>query len=318
MGNNLPAKVRTGVYLSYDDRYFYIGVRAEDPEPKKIRAPYVERDGVIGTDDNIAVFLDTRGDRRMGLELRVNPRGIQADGFYDDAGPVEDFSPDYFYDTAAKIDAGGWSAEYRIPFSSLRYSSRNPTWNILVWRNYPRDFRYAFFNAPVPRGSNCLVCRIGAQLLMSFEGAIDVVAGDTVRAVFGVPYAKGDDAIRAVRAAMALRNEWERLSLKRGSSKERFQVRAGLTTGKVFAGAVGTEARLDPVLLGEPVTVAGLLCASAEPGQLLLTGKSLAHVGARFDVTPLGERLLLGQKTKVAVFEVLDEDSDSGTLSGIR
>ena len=159
--------------------------------------------------------------------------------------------------------------------------------------------------------------RIGAQLLMSFEGAIDVVAGDTVRAVFGLPYPKGDDAIRAVRAAMALKSEWERLSLKRGN-KDRFQVRAGLTTGKVFAGAAGTEARLDPVLLGDPVLVAGLLCASAEPGQLLLTGKSLAHVGARFDVTPLGERLLLGQKSKVAVFEVLDEDSDSGTLSGIR
>ncbi|HXH40798.1 MAG TPA: DUF5916 domain-containing protein [Thermoanaerobaculia bacterium] len=157
-GNNVPARVKTTAYLAYDDRYFYIGIRAEDPEPKKIRAPYVERDGVIGTDDNIAVFLDTRGDRRMGLELRVNPRGIQADGFYDDAGPVEDFSPDYFYDTAAKIDAGGWSAEYRIPFSSLRYSSRNPTWNILIWRNYPRDFRYAFDSAPVPRGSNCLVC----------------------------------------------------------------------------------------------------------------------------------------------------------------
>jgi hypothetical protein len=157
-GNNIAAKVKTTAYLTYDDRYFYIGIRSEDPEPKKIRAPYVERDGVIGTDDNIAVFLDTRGDRRMGLELRVNPRGIQADGFYDDAGPVEDFSPDYFYDTAAKVDAGGWSAEYRIPFSSLRYSSRNPTWNILVWRNYPRDFRYAFFSAPMPRGSNCLVC----------------------------------------------------------------------------------------------------------------------------------------------------------------
>jgi class 3 adenylate cyclase len=159
--------------------------------------------------------------------------------------------------------------------------------------------------------------RIAAQLLMSFEGAIDVVAGDTVRAVFGVPYAKGDDAIRAVRAAMTLKSEWDRLSLKRGGN-DRFQVRAGLTTGRVFAGAVGTEARLDPVLLGEPVLVAGLLCTSGEPGQVLLTGKSLAHVGARFDVTPLGERLLVGQKTKVAVFEVLDEDSDSGTLSGIR
>ncbi len=159
--------------------------------------------------------------------------------------------------------------------------------------------------------------RIAAQLLMSFEGAIDVLAGDTVRAVFGVPYPKGDDAIRAVRAAMTLRSEWDRLCLKRGG-KDRFSVRAGLTTGRVFAGAVGTETRLDPVLLGDPVVVAGLLCASGEPGQVLLTGKSLAHVGARFDVTPLGERLLVGQKTKVAVFEVLDEDSDSGTLSGIR
>jgi hypothetical protein len=157
-GNNVVPKVRTIVSLAYDDRYFYIGVRSEDPEPNKIRAPYVERDGVLGTDDNIAVFLDTRGDKRIGLELRVNPRGIQGDGFYDDAGSVEDFSPDYFYDTAAKVDAGGWSAEYRIPFSSLRYSSRNPTWNILVWRNYPRDFRYAFHTAPIPRGSNCLIC----------------------------------------------------------------------------------------------------------------------------------------------------------------
>src|SRR5438876_9577794 len=48
-GNNVPAKVKTIVYLTYDDRYFYIGVRCEDPDPSKIRAPYVERDNVIGT-----------------------------------------------------------------------------------------------------------------------------------------------------------------------------------------------------------------------------------------------------------------------------
>lgn len=159
--------------------------------------------------------------------------------------------------------------------------------------------------------------RIATQLLMSFEGAIDLVSGETVRAVFGVPWARGDDAIRAVRAAMSLKAEWEKVSARRGG-KERFAVRAGITTGRVFAGAVGTESRLDPVLLGEPAQVAYLLCASAEPGQLLITGKTLAHVGARFDVTPLGERALAGQKVKAAVFEVLDEDSDSGTLSGIR
>jgi Domain of unknown function (DUF5916)/Carbohydrate family 9 binding domain-like len=160
-GDDIPARVKTIVKLAYDDRAFYIGIRCEDPHPEKIRAPFVDRDNVLGTDDNIAVFLDTRNDRRSALELRVNPRGIQGDAIFNDANGNEDFSPDFFYDTAARIDAGGWSAEYRIPFSSLRYPKTDPqTWGILVWRNYPREYRYAFYSAPVPRGSNCLVCHV--------------------------------------------------------------------------------------------------------------------------------------------------------------
>jgi hypothetical protein len=158
-GDNIPAKVRTVAYLTYDDHNFYIGIRCDDPDPRKIRAPYVDRDQVIGTDDNIAVFIDTRNDKRTAMELRVNPRGIQADGIFNDANFTEDFSPDFFYDTAARIDEGGWSAEYRIPFTSLRYPDRDvQNWNILIWRNYPRDFRYAFHSAPIPRESNCFIC----------------------------------------------------------------------------------------------------------------------------------------------------------------
>lgn len=158
-GDNIPAKVRTVAYVTYDAKYFYIGIRADDPEPSKIRAPFVDRDGVIGTDDNIAIFLDTRNDKRSAIELRVNPRGVQADGIFNDANSNEDFSPDFYYDTAAQITSEGWTAEFRIPFSSLRYSAADPqTWNILVWRNYPRDFRYAFHSAPMPRGANCVIC----------------------------------------------------------------------------------------------------------------------------------------------------------------
>ena len=157
--DNIPAKVATRVRFTYDERYFYIGVEADDPEPDKIRAPFVDRDQVFGTDDNIAIMLDTRNDRRSALELRVNPRGIQGDAVFNDANGNEDFAPDFFYDTAAKITAQGWQAEYRIPFSSLRYPASDPqTWRVLVWRNYPRDFRYAFHSAPIPRDSNCFVC----------------------------------------------------------------------------------------------------------------------------------------------------------------
>lgn len=158
-GNNIPAKIKTTTYITYDDSYFYIGIKADDPEPSKIRAPFVERDQVVGTDDNIAVFIDARNDKRSALEFRVNPRGIQADGIFDDATQTEDFSPDFFYDTAAKITSEGWQAEFRIPLTTLRYPKTDPqTWNILVWRNWPRDFRYAFYSAPIDRGSPCYIC----------------------------------------------------------------------------------------------------------------------------------------------------------------
>ena len=158
--DNTRPSVETIAYVTYDDRYFYLGFRALDPEPEKIRAPYVERDKVIGTDDNIAVFLDTRNDRRSAIEFRVNPRGNQADASYNDANGSEDFSPDFFYDTAAQLTADGWTAEMRIPFSSLRYPRlEENSWGILVWRNYPRDQRYMIHSSPIPRGSNCWICQ---------------------------------------------------------------------------------------------------------------------------------------------------------------
>ncbi len=159
--------------------------------------------------------------------------------------------------------------------------------------------------------------RLATQLIFSFEGTVDKFLGDQVMALFGAPYSKGDDAIRAVRAAMALKAEWTRAMLSRDPS-ERLQLRVGLNTGKVLAGTVGSDARVDYTAIGEPVNIASWLCSSAEPGQVLLTGKSLASIGARFDVTPLGERPLFGSKARTAIFEVLDEDNDSGTLSGIR
>jgi hypothetical protein len=156
--NSTPS-VRTIALVTYDDRYLYIGLLCDDPRPSKIRAPYVSRDNILGTDDNVAVLLDTRGDRRSAMELRVNPRGQQADAVFDDGSQAEDFSPDFFYDTAARITEQGWQAEMRIPFSTLRYDRAKPlNWGIIVWRNYPRDYRYFIQSTPVPRGSNCLIC----------------------------------------------------------------------------------------------------------------------------------------------------------------
>src|SRR5207245_4076255 len=60
-----------------------------------------------------------------------------------------------------KITDQGWVAELRVPFSTLRYPPADPqTWGILIWRNYPREYRYQIHNNRLPRGSNCLVCHV--------------------------------------------------------------------------------------------------------------------------------------------------------------
>ena len=159
--------------------------------------------------------------------------------------------------------------------------------------------------------------RVATPLVFSFEGTLAKVDGDSLVALFGAPYARGDDAIRAVRAALAIEAEWERLMQRRRQS-DRVGLKLGLSTGKALAGTVGSDQRLDYAALGEPVNLATWLCTSADAGQVLVTGKTLAAVGARFDVTPLGERPLLGSRVRTAVFEVLEEDDDAGTLSGVR
>ncbi len=189
-GDNVPPKAKTVVLVTYDETHLYIGLRCDDPDPARIRAPFVERDQVVGTDDNVAVFLDTRGDGRTAVELRVNPRGQQADAVFNDASRNEDFSPDFFYDTAARIADSGWSAELRLPFSSLRYPKRDvQEWRILVWRNYPREYRYFLQSRPIPRGSDCLVCH--AQPMAGLSAL--PTSGGLVLA----PYASGQEVAKA-------------------------------------------------------------------------------------------------------------------------
>ncbi len=152
-----PAK--TTAWLAYDDRFFYVAFRCEDTDPRRIRAPFVDRDQVKADQDFAGILLDTRDDRRSALEFYVNPRGIQADLVYNDATGKEDASPDFFWASAARITSNGWNLEMRIPFSSLRYSNKDPqSWGIILYRNYPRGFLYGMTQVRIPRGFGCYVC----------------------------------------------------------------------------------------------------------------------------------------------------------------
>jgi Domain of unknown function (DUF5916)/Carbohydrate family 9 binding domain-like len=113
------ASFRTSVKVSYDDRYLYVLVRMYDPHPDSIRA-YLSRRDVATPSDRVKIMIDSYHDRRTGYELAVNPKGVKND-FYTFNDNEEDPSWDGVWDVATSIDAQGWIAEYRVPFSQMRF-----------------------------------------------------------------------------------------------------------------------------------------------------------------------------------------------------
>jgi hypothetical protein len=159
-GDNVEPKVGNVAYLLFDDRYLYAGFEFEDPEPGKIRAPLANRDNVPSSTDYGGVIVDASNDARTAQMFLANPRGIQYDAITSDAAD-EDSAPDFFWDSASQVTADGWTLEMRIPFASLRYKESDPEqWGILLYRNYPREYRYQMFTSRLPRDSNCFICNV--------------------------------------------------------------------------------------------------------------------------------------------------------------
>ncbi len=157
--DKIEAKVRTEVRFAYDAHALYAAVRAHDPDLGEPRAPFARRDNVLADQDMVVLFIDPVGNRKFAHFVRANPRGVIGDGLYNEDSASEDFSPDFDVEVATGRFEGGWTAEFRIPFASLRYSDTPAKeWSVLVFRNWPRDQRYRMASSPLPRDATCFLC----------------------------------------------------------------------------------------------------------------------------------------------------------------
>jgi hypothetical protein len=115
-----PPTHRTEARVAYDDEAIYVAVRAFDAEPDRIEAFLTRRD-VGSSSDWIRVYIDSYHDRRTAYSFAVNPVGVKRDTYhFNDTN--EDNSWDAVWDVVAGRDAEGWHAEFRIPYSQLRFS----------------------------------------------------------------------------------------------------------------------------------------------------------------------------------------------------
>lgn len=132
---------RTEVRILYDDNALYVGVRMFDSEPKLIAAQLARRDATGIYSDWLHLMVGTYFDHRTAYRFSVNPLGVKKDVLeYNDNS--EDVNWDAVWDVATRVDSLGWTAEYRVPFSQLRFSSSEPVggrvWDLQIMRDIAR------------------------------------------------------------------------------------------------------------------------------------------------------------------------------------
>jgi class 3 adenylate cyclase/tetratricopeptide (TPR) repeat protein len=124
-----------------------------------------------------------------------------------------------------------------------------------------------------------------------YGGTVEKFIGDAVMAVFGVPVAHEDDALRAVRAAAAMREALPELGV---------EARIGVNTGEVVT---GTEERL---VTGDAVNVAARLEQAAQPGEILLGAMTLALARDALEVEDLDPLAMKGKAQPVAAYRLVN------------
>jgi class 3 adenylate cyclase/ATP/maltotriose-dependent transcriptional regulator MalT len=132
-----------------------------------------------------------------------------------------------------------------------------------------------------------------------FGGTLEKYIGDAIFAVFGFPTGHDDDAARAVRAALALREIVRTAETALGDVP--LQLRIGLDTGEVAAGAWSGDLRVT----GWAVHTAARIQQSARPAQILLSARTLRAARDTVEVGPAELLTLRGQRQPVEVVEAL-------------
>jgi class 3 adenylate cyclase/tetratricopeptide (TPR) repeat protein len=148
---------------------------------------------------------------------------------------------------------------------------------------------------------------VARRVIEDHGGTVEKFIGDAVMAVFGVPVAHEDDALRAVRAAAALREQVAALNREIDAEfGTTISVRTGVNTGQVVA---GIEERL---AIGDAVNVAARLEQAAAPGEIVVGPQTWWLVRDAVTAEPIGPLQLKGKSQPVAAYRLLQVNGGTG------
>lgn len=152
-----------------------------------------------------------------------------------------------------------------------------------------------------------------------YEGMVHQIVGDCVMAVFGAPIALEDDAERALRAALSMRERLEAFNARWiDKLKEPLALHTGINSGTVIAGNVGDDLRMGYRVMGDTVNTASRMEGVATRGQILVSQSTYRLTHGIFDFRAMDPIRVKGKKDTLAVFELIDAKPQPGSMRGLE
>lgn len=146
--------------FAYDDHALWVGARME-VKGREVQAPLVRRDGGAKS-EHLWISLDTFGDKRTAYSFGVTASGVRLDFLHrSDSEWDRDSGFDPVWQARAQRDEKGWTAEFRIPFSQLRFNAADTqVWGLNVDRWIPSRNEDVFW-IPIPKDETGWSSRMG-------------------------------------------------------------------------------------------------------------------------------------------------------------
>ena len=149
-----PATEATEVRVLVDDEAIYFGIACRDSDPGGIVARELRRDNAFADDDHFEILLDTFHDHRNAFHFAINPLGTQYDALITDEGHDINTEWNERWWSEARITPDGWTAEIKIPLTTLRSNRALDTFGVNFkrfirrrsesshWTAWSRDFPF--------------------------------------------------------------------------------------------------------------------------------------------------------------------------------
>ncbi|MCI0397167.1 MAG: AAA family ATPase [Chloroflexi bacterium] len=151
-------------------------------------------------------------------------------------------------------------------------------------------------------------------IVEKYEGVVDKFIGDEIMALFGAPTAHEDDPMRAMRTALEMMDALTDFNEKYDTN---LGMHAGINTGLVVAGGIGSQGRREYSVMGDTVNLAARLESASERGEILVGPDTYRMAAPLFEFEKLEPIQVKGKSEPIQIYKLLGHKAQPDRVRGL-